>query len=89
MPHKGRRRYQVSIVGHFFSLVHGQHKRVYGLLVNISAPLVVEDERLCSSILDLSAILNTRKLTNGLVDVTLVEDPVGFPEDQNWILTFL
>lgn len=50
---------------------------------------MVEDERLCSSILDLSAILNTRKLTNGLVDVTLVEDSIGFPEDQNWILTFL
>ena len=87
VPHKGRRRYQVSIVGHFFSLVHGQHERVYGLLVDISAPLVVEYERLCRSILDLSAILNARKLTNGLVDVTLVEDSVGFPENQNWILT--
>ena len=48
---------------------------------------MVENKRLCCSKLYLSPVLDTRKLAYGLVDVTFVEDSVGFPEDQNWILT--
>ena len=87
VPHKGRCRYQVPIVSHFLTLVHCQHERVYGFLVDISAPFMVENKRLCRSKLYLSPVLDTRKLAYGLVDVTFVEDSVGFPEDQNWILT--
>ena len=59
VPHKGRRRYQVAVVGHLLTLVHRQHERVDGLLVDISAALVVEYERLCRCKLNLTAVLHS------------------------------
>ena len=82
-------RYQITIIGHFLALVHRKNKSVDRLLVNISAPLVVEDERLRRSILDLTAVLHSGKLSDRFVYVTFVEDTEGFPENEGGILTFL
>ena len=89
MPQECGCRYQITIVCHFLALIHRENERVDRLLVNISAPLVVEDERLRRSVLDLTAILHSGELSDCLVDVTFVEYSEGFPENEGGILTFL
>mgnify|MGYP000141359631 CR=1 FL=1 len=89
VPHKCRCRYQVAIVSHLFALVHRQHKCVNRLLVDISAPFVVEYECLSRCVLDLPPVLHSGKFANRLVDVTFVENSVAFPEYKYWVCTLL
>ena len=58
VPHEGGCRYQVTIVGHFLPFIHRQYKRIDGLLVDISAPFMVEYERLSRRKLNFSTVLH-------------------------------
>ena len=71
-----------------FSFIHGEHEGVDRLLVNITTPFVVEDKSLGSGVLDLSSILDARQFTYRLIDVSFVENSVGFPENEDGICTF-
>jgi len=88
VPHERGCRYQVAVVRHFFALIHRQHKSVDGLLVDVSAPLVVKNQGLGRRKLDFTPILHPSQFSNRLVDIAFIEDAVSFPENEHRVLSF-
>ena len=80
--------YQIAVVRHFLPLVHCQHECVDSLLVDVTAAFMVENEGLGGCVLNFSAVLDPGQLSDGLIDVSFVEDSVRLPEDENGIGAF-
>jgi hypothetical protein len=73
---------------HFFSVIEFESEGVNGLLINISASLMVMDKSNSSSKSNLSSILHSCELSKSFSSITFLEDTEGLPENEDWVLSF-
>jgi hypothetical protein len=78
----------VTVRSGLFPLIELEHIDVNGILVDVSAPLVVVDESVGGREGALTPILNLGELSDGLVDVAFVENTETLPENQDGVHSF-
>lgn len=77
---------QIFISSHLLTVVELKGQSVDGFLVNVSAALIVVNEGNCSGKGDLSAVLDSVEFSYGFSGVSLLEEPIGLPECEDWVL---
>ena len=89
VPEEGSCSYQIAIVSLLFTLIHREHECVDGFLIDVAAPLVVENEGLGCRELNLTPILDACQLTDRFIYISFVKNSVGLPKDEHWVLSLL
>jgi hypothetical protein len=89
MPQESCSSQEVSIGGLLLSFIELEHECVDGLLVDVAAFFVVENEGDSGRVLDFAPVLVFRKLSDSLCDTPFVVDAEGLPKAQEWVLALL